>query len=195
VLAAVKDAARRLCGGREERPSLTATAHGGSERLQVGTEGWPRSNKRIGTKHFPERNTAPSLQSPCRHIHAGRHEVRCPLCFFVQRLSDDLVHWFRSVYFGNVSDAAAILAASAESGYFPVMMRAGVRAVFAEWHAHIIANHSVKVPSKYFSGTISSRYLKHGQQTTSPISFGSLQARQIVSVRTCASRFSIIDYF
>jgi hypothetical protein len=70
VLAAVKDATRRLCGGREERPSLTATAHGGSERVQVGTEGWPRSNKRIGTKHFPERNTAPSLQSPCRLISA-----------------------------------------------------------------------------------------------------------------------------
>jgi hypothetical protein len=88
----------------------------------------------------------------------------------------------------NVSDAAAILAASAQSGYFPVMMRAGVRAVFSEWHAHIIANHSVKVPSKYFSGTISSRYLKHGQQTTRPICFASPHPRQIVSVRTCFSR-------
>jgi hypothetical protein len=42
----------------------------------------------------------------------------------VQRPSDDLVHWFRCVHVRNVSDAVAVsvLAAPAESGYFPVMM-------------------------------------------------------------------------
>src|SRR5437868_13376745 len=35
----------------EGGPSLTATARAGMSRVQVGTEGWCRSNKRIG---FPD---------------------------------------------------------------------------------------------------------------------------------------------
>ena len=45
VLAAVKDAAREW---PEDGPSLTAAALDGTDRSQVGTEGWCRSNKRIG---------------------------------------------------------------------------------------------------------------------------------------------------
>jgi hypothetical protein len=77
VLAAVKDAARRLCGGREERPSLTATAHGGSERPQVGTEGWSRIRAnisldplyRIAARHGFEDIVEPVRLSPWERVH------------------------------------------------------------------------------------------------------------------------------
>ena len=47
-----------------------------------------------------------------------------PLLPFVQRPSDDFVHRFRTVYIGNVTDAAAVSipAAPPQSGYSPMMM-------------------------------------------------------------------------
>jgi hypothetical protein len=58
------------------------------------------------------------------------------LIFSVERAADDFAHWLRCVYVGTVSDAAAVsvLAPSAKSRNFPVMMCAEVRAVFAERH-------------------------------------------------------------
>jgi hypothetical protein len=56
--------------------------------------------------------------------------------FFVEHSADDVARGLRCVCLRNVSDAAAVsvLAPSAESGNFPVMMCAGVRAVFAGRH-------------------------------------------------------------
>jgi hypothetical protein len=48
VLTAVKDAARRRRRWPEDGPSLTAAAPAGWGSAQVGTEGWSRSNKRMG---------------------------------------------------------------------------------------------------------------------------------------------------
>jgi len=93
--------------------SLTATAHDGRVCVQVGTEGWFQSNKRMGRSTFSGTTS-----------NAGEPRGSMLFMFFVQRPSDDLVHWVRSIYVWNVSDAAAVsvLAASAESGYIPVMM-------------------------------------------------------------------------
>ena len=153
--------------------------------------------------------------SPPPHRVGGGSKRPIPLMYFVERPADDVAHWLRPVYVGNVGTAFAmrIFALSAQPAEFalldavcaiclaigvragagrefPVVHRAAVRAVFAEGHRHtlIVLSQSANVPSKYFSGTMSSRYLKHGQQTTRPASFGSPQPRQIVSVRTCSSR-------
>jgi hypothetical protein len=60
VLAAVKDAAREW---PEDGPSLTAAARAGISRVQVGTEGWCRSNKRMGPKKTEPQNQAKSTHS------------------------------------------------------------------------------------------------------------------------------------
>jgi hypothetical protein len=62
-----------------------------------------------------------------------------------------------------------------------------VLASLAEWHGHTVCSHSESVPSKYLNGTMSSRYLKHGQQTISPVPFSPLQPRHTVSVRALSS--------
>jgi hypothetical protein len=115
----------------QRRPALTASAHAVHVRTQVGTKKRPLDR----TKKLDQ-----AKEALCSML----------FVFLVQRPSDDFVHWFRFVYVGNISDAAAIwiLTASAESGYFPVMMRAGVRAVFAQWHgqAPIISSHWASVP-------------------------------------------------
>jgi hypothetical protein len=58
------------------------------------------------------------------------------LMFFVECTTDNFAHWLRCVDVWNVSNAAAVsvLASSAKSRNFPVMMCAEVRAVFAERH-------------------------------------------------------------
>ena len=48
VLAAVKDASRRFAVAPKTWPSLTAALPAGILCVQVGAEGWCRSNKRIG---------------------------------------------------------------------------------------------------------------------------------------------------
>ena len=60
----------------------------------------------------------------------------------------------------------------------------------AKWHGHTVCSHCESVPSKYLNGTMSSRYLKHGQQTISPVPFSPLQPRQTVSVRALSSSWS-----
>src|SRR6201997_1210973 len=60
VLAAVKDAAREW---PEDGPSLTAAARAGIARVQVGTEGWCRSNKRMGPNTTEPQNR---VKSPTR---------------------------------------------------------------------------------------------------------------------------------
>jgi hypothetical protein len=69
-------------------------------------------------------------------------------------------------------------------------MRPCVLAGLAEWHGHTVCSHSESVPSKYLNGTMSSRYLKHGQHTISPVPFSPLQPRHTVSVRALASSWS-----
>ena len=69
-------------------------------------------------------------------------------------------------------------------------MRSCVLASLAEWHGHTVCSHSESVPSKYLNGTMSSRYLKHGQQTISSVPFSPLQPRHTVSVRALASSWS-----
>jgi len=61
VLAAVKDASRRWWP--EGGPSLTAAARVGVSRVQVGAEGWCRSNKRIGPRR---QNLDTGPKSPTR---------------------------------------------------------------------------------------------------------------------------------
>jgi len=66
-----------------------------------------------------------------------------------------------------------------------------VVAALATWiHFGNVRSHSVKVPSKYLKVTMSSRYLKHVQQTIASISFSLPQPRQKVSVRACFSKGS-----
>ena len=69
-------------------------------------------------------------------------------------------------------------------------MRSCVLAGLAEWHGHTVCSHCESVPSKYLNGTMSSRYLKHGQHTISPVSFSPLQPRHTVSVRALSSSSS-----
>ena len=76
------------------------------------------------------------------------------------------------------------------SRLFPLVMRSCVLAGLAEWHGHTVCSHCESVPSKYLNGTMSSRYLKHGQHTISPVSFSPLQPRHTVSVRALSSSSS-----
>ena len=82
------------------------------------------------------------------------------------------------------------LAMFPSSRLFPLVMRSCVFAGLAEWHGHTVCSHCESVPSKYLNGMMSSRYLKHGQHTISPVSFSPLQPRHTVSVRALSSSSS-----
>src|ERR1700751_6164633 len=69
VLAAVKDAAREW---PEDGPSLTAAARAGISRVQVGTEGWCRSNKRMGPNTTEPQNR---VKSPTRFHEEAEKEM------------------------------------------------------------------------------------------------------------------------
>jgi len=55
VLAAVKGRCAPLKRWPEDGPSLTAAARDGTDCAQVGTEGWCRSNKRMGPPNIASR--------------------------------------------------------------------------------------------------------------------------------------------
>ncbi|ANV99346.1 hypothetical protein LMTR13_03295 [Bradyrhizobium icense] len=87
--------------------SLTAAVRDSKHRVQVGTEGWFQSNKRISH----ERKQVLDSKRWADFLPAGERSMRASMLFvpFVQRSSDNFVHWFRSIHVRNVTDAAADL--------------------------------------------------------------------------------------
>ena len=74
MLAAVKDASASLKRWPEDGPSLTAAVRGGAGYAQVGTEGWCRSNKRMGGVAMETNRVtapAPSLEGSKLGAHQG----------------------------------------------------------------------------------------------------------------------------
>ena len=127
----------------------------------------------------------------------GKARRRFFLLFPPPHPPDDFVHRSGSAGKRDVFRAGTVwhLAMSAKPRPFPLVMRSRVVAGLAEWHGHTVWSHCGNVPSKYLNGTISSRCLKHGQQTVIPVSFSAPQPRHTVSVRALSSSASSSPFF
>jgi hypothetical protein len=122
----------------------------------------------------------------------GKRRGRCLLMLPPPHPPDDVIQRSGSAGQRDVFRAGTVwhLAMSAPPRLFPSVMRSCVFAGLAERHCHTVCSHCENVPSKYLNGTMSSRCLKHGQQTISPVSFSPPQPRHSVSVRALSSSSS-----
>jgi hypothetical protein len=180
---------RARTGNPDQRPRCGAS----TSSWRGGPTG--NSSPCAGTRHGSRTCTTIRRRPLGLPREVGRREARCRFLLVLPppHPPDDFIDRSGSAGKRNVFRAGAVwnLALTSSARLFPLVMRSCVLAGLAKWHGHTVCNHSESVPSKYLNGTMSSRYLKHGQHTISPVSFSPLQPRHTVSVRAITSSSSI----